>query len=409
MILAIIGGGASGMMAALSALRSTGAEVHLFERQSRLGRKLLATGNGRCNLSNRNAAAAHYHGRDPGFVAPALQELGVDDTLELFSQLGLLTVCEPDGKLYPFSDQANSVVDVLRLALEQSAAQLHLGCEVSAIVPRDGGFALDTPEGAFFAHRVIVAAGSQAGGKLGGTGAGYALLRQLGHRCTKLYPSLVQLQTDPAQVRALKGVRACAQLTLLRGKQQLGQEQGELQFTDFGLSGPCAFALSRIAATEGPGLTAQLDLCPGRTAAQLTQLLQARQAAFPALPLENFLTGLLHNRLGRTLLRTLQLDFASPCASLSYRTLAAIAGRIKCWQLPVRGCLPLEQAQVAAGGIETGGFDSETLESRLIPGLYATGEVLDIDGDCGGYNLQWAWSSGYLAGQLRHKAEEEQP
>ncbi len=397
MVVGVIGGGASGMMAALSA--GAAADVILYERQTRLGRKLMATGNGRCNLSNRAASVAHYHGGEPGFAGPALARFGVEATLAFFRGLGLLTVDEPDGKIYPFSDQAGSVSDVLRLALEQSAVTLRLGCEVRAIEHDGDGFTVRYDGGADRVDRVIVACGGLAGGKLGGTGAGYDLLKSLGHQCTKLYPALVQLRTDNTWVRSCKGVRAQAHVALLQGGRVLAEETGEVQFTDFGISGPCVFSLARACAGTGD-LTATLDLCPLMTEKEIEAYIENKCAAFPDLTLENLLTGLLHNRLGRTVLRARGLSLTQTCGSLTEREMRRIAAGIKAFRLPVLGPLDLSQAQVTAGGIMTSEFDPETLESRLVPGLYATGEVLDVDGDCGGFNLQWAWSSGYVAGLL---------
>ena len=396
MVIGVIGGGASGMMAALHACRS--ARVILYERQARLGRKLMATGNGRCNLSNRAAAESHYHGGDPGFVGPALARFGVDETLAFFRGLGLLTVQEPDGRIYPFSDQANSVSDVLRLALEHSGVELRLGCEIRALRRENAGFTVRYDGGADRVDRVIVAAGGLAGGKLGGTGAGYDLLKALGHRCTKLYPSLVQLRTDNTWVRSCKGVRAQARVTLLQGDAVLASQTGEVQFTDFGVSGPCVFDLSRACAGRS-GLTAVLDLCPCLAKDEIKEHLRARCARFPDLPLEDLLTGLLHNRLGRTVLRERGFALTRSCGSLTENDIGRIAAGIKQFRLPVLGAMDLSQAQVTAGGVVTSEFDPNTLESRLVPGLYATGEVLDVDGDCGGFNLQWAWSSGALAGE----------
>ena len=395
MVIGIIGGGASGMMAALHAVR--GSRVILYERQARLGRKLMATGNGRCNLSNRAASAAHYHGGDPGFTVPALTRFGVDRTLDFFRTLGLLTVDEPDGKIYPFSDQANSVSDVLRLALEHSGADLRLGCEIREIRRNADGFLVRYDGGEDRLDRVIVAAGGLAGGKLGGTGAGYDLLKSMGHRCTKLYPSLVQLRTDNTWVRACKGVRAQADVRLMQGDAVLARETGEVQFTDFGISGPCVFSLARACAGKN-GLTAVLDLCPCLQEADIRSHLRLRCSSYPELPLEDLLTGLLHNRLGRTVLRERGFSLTRNCGSLSEEERSRIAAGIKVFRLPVLGAMDLSQAQVTAGGIATDQFNPETMESRLVPGLYATGEVLDIDGDCGGFNLQWAWSSGALAG-----------
>ena len=406
MVIGIIGGGASGMIAALSACRNTENRVILFERQSRLGRKLMATGNGRCNLSNRAASAAHYHGRDPEFVVPCLERFGVEDTLAFFRELGLVTVTEPDGKIYPFSDQANSVSDVLRLALEASAAELRLGCEIRELRAEDGGFTAVWDGGEERLDRVIVAAGGLAGHQLGGSEAGYELLKALGHRCTKLYPSLVQLRTDPTWVRSCKGVRAQAAATLLQGENVLAQETGEVQFTDFGVSGPCIFSLARACAGRRGMLAVVLDLCPCLDEREIIDHLTARRERFPELTLENYLTGLLHNRLGRTVLRERKLALTQTAASLTKNDIARIAAGIKAFRIDVLGPMDLSQAPVTAGGMTTDEFDPVTLESRLVPGLYATGEVLDIDGDCGGFNLQWAWSSGYTAGLTLHRETE---
>ena len=403
MIIGVIGGGASGMMAALSACRNTENRVVLFERQSRLGRKLMATGNGRCNLSNTNASVEHYHGRDPEFVVPCLERFGVEETLAFFRTLGLVTVTEPDGRIYPFSDQANSVSDVLRLALEAGPVDLRLGCEIRELRREDGGFTVTFDGGEQRLDRVIVAAGGLAGRQLGGSDMGYELLKSLGHRCTRLYPSLVQLRTDPTWVRSCKGVRAQAAATLYQGDRVLARETGEVQFTDFGVSGPCIFSLARACAGRRGMLAVVLDLCPCMSKEEIDDHLNDRRERFPALTLENYLTGLLHNRLGRTVLRERGLALTQSVGSLTRSDAARIAAGIKAFRIEVLGPMDLTQAQVTAGGMRTDEFDPVTLESRLVPGLYATGEVLDVDGDCGGFNLQWAWSSGWTAGLTEHR------
>ena len=254
--------------------------------------------------------------------------------------------------------------------------------------------------------RVIVAAGGLAGRQLGGSDAGYELLASLGHRCTKLYPSLVQLRTDPTWVRSCKGVRAQAAATLLQGENVLAQETGEVQFTDFGVSGPCIFSLARYCAGRRGMLAVVLDLCPCLDEGEIIDHLTARRERFPELTLENYLTGLLHNRLGRTVLRERKLALTQTAASLTKNDIARIAAGIKAFRIDVLGPMDLSQAQVTAGGMKTSEFDPVTLESRLVPGLYATGEVLDVDGDCGGFNLQWAWSSGWTAGLTLHREAE---
>lgn len=398
MIVAVIGGGASGMMAALWACKKKENHVIIFERQARLGRKLMATGNGRCNLSNRYTDVSHYHGTDPDFVIPALNSFSVSDTLDFFSTLGLLTVDEPDGKIYPFSNQSNSVADVLRLALELESCEIKLGCEVQSVTRCNKKFKISYSGGEDYADRVIVACGGMAGGHLGGTGSGYTILKSFGHHCTKLYPSLVQLRTDRTWVKSLKGIRCSAVVVLKYNGKQIARESGEVQFTDFGISGPCVFALARSCAGLINGLEAVINLCPCLTKRELIIRLEERKNRFKKLTLDNYLTGLLHNRIGRTILRSCGLNLEKTIDTLSDSEIDCIAKAIQQFTIPVLGLMDLQQAQVTAGGIMTSEFDSQTMESLIVPGLYATGEVLDIDGDCGGFNLQWAWSSGHLAG-----------
>jgi predicted Rossmann fold flavoprotein len=391
MTILIIGGGASGMMAALTASENPEHRVILAERQSRLGRKLLATGNGRCNLTNRNTELSHYHGEKPSFCAYALKEFDCDRTLAYFRSLGLLTVTEPSGRVYPYSDSANSVLDVLRLPLEQrDNVTLLTGREILSLRKRKDGFLAKTGSEELRADRVILCAGGLAGAKLGGTDMGYKLLAAFGHSRTPLYPSLVQLKTETTLVRSLKGVR-CEALV----KYGRLTRRGELQFTDYGVSGPVIFELSRGAV----GGELEIDLLPDLREGELLALLENRCETLPQLKAEDLLTGILHNRLGRTILRGCGLSLEQPLHTVY--DLPRVVSMCKSLSLTVQGTMGMDQAQVTAGGIRTEEFDPKTLESRLCPGLYAAGEVLDIDGDCGGYNLQWAWSSGRLAGELR--------
>ncbi|MBP3633131.1 MAG: NAD(P)/FAD-dependent oxidoreductase [Oscillospiraceae bacterium] len=392
----VIGGGASGMMAALTAAEDPNNTVTLLERQNRVGRKLLATGNGRCNLSNIHADVSHYHGEDPGFVRFALERFGVDDTLTYFKSLGLLTVTEDSGKVYPFSDQANSVVDVLRFALERHGVQVLCSREVISIGKKARGYTVKTAEESFYCDKLIVACGGAAGSKLGGTDFGYRLLASMGHSCTSLSPSLVQLKTDTSFTRSLKGVRADAKLTLKQNGTTLLENRGEVQFTDFGISGPAVFEISRYA-SDRKDLLLLLDLLQPMQEEELCDFLLQKQSGAPEAPLEDFLTGVLHNRLGRVVLQYLGLELSLPASAADCKKVAHL---IKFFPLTITGTMGLEQAQVTAGGVPTSEFRPDTLESRRNPGLFATGEVLDIDGDCGGYNLQWAWSSGRLAGKL---------
>ena len=397
----VIGGGASGMMAALTAAQS-GRRIVVLERQQRAARKLLATGNGRCNLTNTGARAENYHGENASFALPALSRFTPQDTLDFFHALGLVTVTEYGGRVYPLSNSANSVVDVLRFALEQAGAELRCGVPARSLSrAADGaGYVVGTDTGDISADYVIVACGGAAGAKLGGVMDGYELLKPLGHKRTRLYPALVQLTTEPEYPRALKGVRADAALSIIAGDDLAARSRGEVQFTETGLSGPAAFDVSRAVSTGGDGFTASLDFMREYGAAEVSAMLARRCRDLPALPCAELFTGMLHNRLGRMLVRYARLDAAAPLSSLSPARLSAAADAVKGFSLRVTGTAGFDNAQVTAGGIRTSGFDPETLQSWFMPRLFVCGELLDIDGDCGGYNLQWAWASGRLAGRL---------
>lgn len=396
MLIAIIGGGASGMAAALAAAEDPGNRVVLLERQARLGRKLQATGNGRCNLSNLHAGREGYHGDTPGFSRFALTQFPPERTLEWFGALGLYAVAEESGRVYPYSDQANSVVDVLRFALEKPNIRLELGCEVEKIRKTAKGFRLEWADGALDCDRLIVACGGLAGTKLGGSMSGYQLLRSLGHRCTRLRPNLVQVKTAWGGVAALKGVRANCRAEILHEGALVRAGGGELQFTECGLSGPVMFELSRDVCQERGSWVCRLDFLPDMPERTLLAALTRRTGT--ALPASELFTGILHNRLGRVLTQAAGIPLSAPISSLSEAQLVEAARLAKGLEAPLTEPLGMDSAQVTAGGIVTAEFNEETMESKLCPGLFACGEVLDVDGDCGGYNLQWAWSSGRLAG-----------
>ena len=393
----VIGGGAAGMLAALTAAEN-GHRVLLLERQSRVGRKLLATGNGRCNLSNYHVSPAHYHG-GAGFCDFALSQFDVGKTLQYFASLGLLTVSEASGRIYPMSNMAGSVLDVLRYALERPEIDLQTSQTVTAVRKMPEGFSVKTETDTFSARRLILAAGGAAGSKVGGGMDGYRLAKSLGHHRTALYPSLVQLKTDPTYPRALKGVKAQCGISICRGSQMLARNSGEVLFTEYGVSGPAIFDLSRSVSAGGSDLTCLLNFFPDWEEAEVLHWLSQRQAAMAAHEASTLLTGSCHTRLGQMICKS--AGFTNQrAAGLTRDDLRRIARQAAHFALPITGTCGFDQAQVTAGGLDTSEFDPRTLQSRLVPGLYACGELLDIDGDCGGYNLQWAWSSGRLAGKL---------
>ena len=395
----IIGGGASGMMAALTAAEN-GRSVLLLERQSRVGRKLLATGNGRCNLTNYNTSPARYHGEDGGFCAYALRAFDVGSTLQYFASLGLLTVNEDSGRVYPMSNMAGSVLDVLRYGLEHPRIEVRTGQVVTAVKRTAEVFTVRTETDAFTAGKLILAAGGCAGSKVGGVMDGYRLAKALGHHRTALYPSLVQLKTDPTYPRALKGVKAECGITVLRGSGIVAENRGEVLFTEYGVSGPAIFDISRAVATGGEGLVCALDFFPDWDLREVLDWLRMRRQTMQAHEASTLLVGSCHTRLGQMLCKAAGFT-SQPAADLTDSDLERIARQAKHFALSITGTCGFDQAQVTAGGLCTDEFDPETMKSRLVSGLYACGEVLDVDGDCGGFNLQWAWASGRLAGRLR--------
>ena len=396
MVIGIIGGGASGMVAALAAAENEAVQVILLERQSRVGRKLQATGNGRCNLTNLHASEGGYHGEEPAFAEFAIGQFDPVKTLDWFQSLGLFTVAEDSGRVYPYSDQANSVLDVLRFALEKPNIDVKLGFEVEKVKKAASGFRVESKEETIECDKLIVACGGLAGTKLGGTMSGYKLLRALGHKCTKLRPTLVQLKSGWNGIAALKGVRANCHAAIYHNGQLHGESTGEIQFTEYGISGPVVFEISRDVCQGTGDWICRLDFLPHMTEEALTRELLRRKNT--NLPVSELLTGILHNRLGRVVTQAVGISGYVPVKQLEEQELEAVSKAVKAFDISLTEPMGMDSAQVTAGGIVTKEFDETTMESRIVPGLYACGEVLDIDGDCGGYNLQWAWSSGRLAG-----------
>ena len=396
MTIIIIGGGAAGMAAALAAAENSNAQIILLERQARVGRKLSATGNGRCNLTNLHALEGGYHGEDPEFARYALENFGPEQTIAWFRNLGLFTVAEASGRVYPYSDQANSVVDVLRFALDKPNISLITGAEVLKVKKTAAGFVVECDNGSYTADKLIVACGGLAGTKLGGSMAGYKLLRSLGHKATKLRPTLVQIKSSWSGAASLKGVRSNCHAQILHNGAVTAESTGELQWTEYGLSGPVIFEISRDVCQGRADWCCQLDLLPDLEEEELLEALKSRRKS--KLTAADLLTGILHNRLGRVLTQAAGIAAYVPIAQLEDGELEEVCRAVKGFRVKLTETLGMDSAQVTAGGIFTSEFCAETMESKLVPGLYACGEVLDIDGDCGGYNLQWAWSSGRMAG-----------
>lgn len=442
---AVIGGGAAGMMAAIEAARA-GAIVTLIEKNPQLGKKLATTGNGRCNYTNLDMVdriGGKFRGFHPEFAEAALDVLPPEAVLNWFREIGV----EPRFRgsyVYPNSDQASAVVDALREELHRLSVKVHYNAEVKSVQRIDGDaeasavkvsmpgktasadgaaasqirqkrdaayFLIQCTDAVVKADRVILAAGSKAAPKTGSNGDGYFIARKLGHRIVPYVPALCGIRCAGDAFKALAGIRTEAALELVVDGHCVDRETGELQLVDYGISGIPVFQLSRYAAyalQEGKKAAVYINFLPGFTdkaedpKERALQLFQQRQQRFAGRKMESFFTGLLHQKLGQLLLRMANVRPELPVAELSekqLRSLASLSVRFKAECVEMNG---FQQAQVVAGGLDTSEVDPRTMASRLVPGLYFAGEVLDIDGICGGYNLQWAWASGYVAG--RHAA-----
>ncbi len=381
---AIIGGGASGLLCAVELTRGqnplNGNEVAILEKCDRVGKKLIATGNGQGNLTNSLLKSQNYYG-DKKFIDVFLSQAENINIEEYFYSLGipLITV---GGKKYPMSRQANSVLDTLRYYLDNAGVNTFTNFEVQNIKKENGLYKLIADGRSIYAERVVIAVGGACGKQFGTDGTAYGLAEDLGHKKTAIYPSLVQIKTETQTIRSLKGLKEQATVTAYDGQKPLKTATGEVLFTDFGLSGNAIFQISgHFSKCKNP--IVKIEFLPELNMEQTEKIIADRIINAPDVPFDELLSGILVKRVGQTVLKTAKT-----------RTPKCIAAAIKNFTLKVTGTLGFNYAQVTKGGIETKNVNPKTYESTLANGIYLTGEVLDIDGDCGGYNLTFAFTSG---------------
>ncbi len=397
--IAIIGGGASGMMAAITAA-SHGAEVTVYEAKDRLGKKILATGNGKCNYTNIVQEDSCYRGRNPSFSKAVREFFTVEKTIDFFKSIGI----EPkyrNGYVYPNSEQAASVADALAMELRARRVKTMFSPVFSVKYSGDG-FLVKSEQGCEEYDKVILCCGSVAGMKEPKEFSGYSLAERLGHRITPLIPALVQLRCKEKWFKTVSGVRTEGMITVLENGKPIALEKGELLFTEYGLSGIPVFQVSRFAGealNRGNKVKCFVDLLPGYSIEEVEHLLQHRFETLKKRTAEEVLTGLLNHKLNYILLKEAGIDPEADSKKAYhpevFQKLATLYKGLTC---QVTELNPFANAQVCAGGVDTADIIPETMESKLVKGLYFAGELVDVDGTCGGYNLQWAWSSGYVAG-----------
>jgi len=399
----IIGGGSSGLMAAITAGNAIGGKnVKILEKNERIGRKLLATGNGRCNLSNINAKPDDYQS-DPQFCEYVLKHYGPKHIISIFNRLGLVAKVERDGRVYPKCSQASAVVDVLRNEISRLDIEI-IQADVKKLSHKSTVFSVSLSSNKNITCKsVIVATGGRAAPVFGSDGSGYRLLTQMGHKLKAVYPVLVQLRTSFEDIKSLNGIRVYAGISLKVNGNIIAHQEGELQFTNYGISGIPAL---NVSAKAGQGSEIEIDFSPDTDKTVLLSMLQERVNNLCTLTAENFFVGFFHKSIGRLLLKYEGIPRTLPISDFTQNELNKLTKAIKSFYMPLSGVLSFKEAQATGGGICTDGFNPHTMESLLQKGLFAAGEVLDVYGPCGGYNLQWAWSSGYAAGLSASKEWE---
>ncbi len=396
----VIGGGASGMMAAIIARRK-GSDVILLERNNRVGKKLLTTGNGRCNYTNLNLSINNYHGHNPSFAEEALSEFNVDKTLEFFESLGITPADEDNGKVYPLSFQASSMLDVLRFEMEFQGVQVVTDAFVSDITKKNN-FKVKLKDGRLFhSDKVILATGGMAMPVSGSDGTGYSFSRSLGHTVRDTFPGLVQLKLEGNMFKQINGVKFIGRVGIYHKNRLVVDDSGDILFTDYGISGPPILQISRKAIElMNMDLEAELriSIISSKSKYEIKDYLIRRFKNLYMKSMDEALVGMINKKLIITVLKELSIDKDIKASDISIDQIDGLAGLLTSWSFKIIGNKGWGQAQVTAGGVNTDEIHSNTMESKLVKGLYIIGELLDIDGDCGGFNLQWAWSSAYLAG-----------
>ncbi|MBU9743385.1 NAD(P)/FAD-dependent oxidoreductase [Lachnospiraceae bacterium ASD3451] len=429
----IVGAGASGLMAGIAAARA-GAQVTILEHTPQIGKKIRVTGNGRCNLTNTDQSPEHYRGTHPEFAMEALRKFSMADTVKFFGELGIYTK-NRNGYLYPHSDQAADVAEVLRAENEHQHVKIscnsvvrsiHVNCEAKIRTndhinaqensqdraaevngktdvgnEKDQRFLIETESWTYPADALILCTGSKAAPKTGSDGSGYPLAEQLGHRIITPLPALVQLKAAGKEFQKLAGIRAEAKVTLRVEDTPVCSDQGEVQLTGYGISGIPVFQVSRFAAEaleQQKKVQVWLDFFPEFTADNLMTFFKQRIQQISYKRMGQFFTGMLPGKLSEVLLIKAGLKASEPVGRLSPEGMMKLILLLKAYPVDITGTNSFDQAQTCAGGVDTREVDPGTMESGIVPGLYLAGELLDIDGACGGYNLQWAWTSGYIAG-----------
>lgn len=396
----IIGGGASGIVCAIKAAEiNKNKRITILEKQPKIGRKLLSTGNGRCNFTNISSDVGNYHGSFAKYVDKVFENYSPERIINIFKGYGLVSKVEAEGRVYPYSNHASSVVDVLRYKLESLNVEIICDCEVENVIKNKADFLIKTKDATYSAEKVVFTTGSMAGNKLGGSMKGINILQELGHSTSHISPALCPIIVKNNVLPSIKGLRSTGKVSLICNNKIIKEETGEIQFTENALSGICVFNLATYVKDNNNYLI-KVSLLPEFSDEKLKEMMKKRINTFRNRPCEDLFTGLFHKKLGIALLKECNIKpISKHIKELTANEIEKITNIINNWNFSVTGLADYSKAQVVSGGIKGKEINPNTMESKLIPNLYICGEAIDIDGDCGGYNLQFAFASGFLAGE----------
>ena len=391
----ITGGGASGLMCAIAAKRhDPKLNVAVIEKNERVGKKLLSTGNGRCNLTNMNISSDRYTGSLN--TEKLFEKYDAEYLLTFFKSLGLLTYADSEQRVYPVSRQASSVLDVLRFACERYGIEIFCGEQIKSLKRENGGFRIKTADNEFFGRKLVIACGSKAAPKLGGNASGADYLKNLGLALEPFQPALCPIQVKSDVLKSLKGLRAAGKVSLLRNGRAVKEEKGEIQFAGGALSGICVFNLSLYAKS---GDIISIDLLPDYSEKEIYNILKKNKELFAKQTSDNLFTGILQKRVAQAVMKQSGTsDFSRLCEDLSDGEIKRAVKELKGMYFPVTQLSGFEQAQCAKGGVRANEL-TEGFESRRVKNLFVCGEAVDICGECGGFNLHFAFVSGMIVGE----------
>lgn len=394
----IIGGGASGMMCAIAAKqKNKNLRIAILEKNDRIGKKLLSTGNGRCNLTNEHISAENYVGSFSAQCNAVIAKYNTKELLNRFEDLGLLCSPDSEGRYYPLCKQASAVLDVLRYALDRLDVAVFCSTDIRSLKKTNGTFIIRSESDEFSADKLVIAAGSKAAPKLGGSASGADYLKNLGHHVLPFSPALCPITVQSAVLKSLKGIRANGSVQLVRNGKTIKTENGEIQFTEDSLSGICVFNLSPFVKDRDE---IKVDLLPDISNEELYIILYKNIRLFSAMEIDTLFTGILQKRLAQAVLKMSHIkEFSRICQTLTDSELKTIVKTAKKMTFTVTGKAGFDRAQAAIGGVVGNEIDEKTMQSKVCKNLFVCGEAIDLCGECGGYNLHFAFASGIIAGE----------